>query len=100
MASFTWSCVANHVTDADRAWVTREGFTLKVSFNPNSGMTLGDLVRVIDYEINQRPARITRVTVKGRPYKLNEFGNHKAADVLPDKEAFNCNMTSSPCTIL
>lgn len=100
MASFTWTCVANHVTDTDRAWVTREGFNLKVSFNPNSGMTMAELITVIDNEINQRPARITRVTIKGQAFKRSVLGNYKAADYLPDKESFNCNMKSSACTIL
>ena len=56
--------------------MTREGFNLKVSFNPNSGVTLEDLVKVIDDEINQRPARITRVTIKGQVFKKSVLGNY------------------------
>ena len=95
-----WTCIADSVNDAQRAWVTREGLNLKVSFNPNSGITLEDLVKVINDEISQRPARITRVTIKGQVLKKSVLGNYKAVDYLPDKESFNCHITASPCTIL
>ena len=65
-----------------------------------SGITLEDLVKVIDDEINQRPARITRVTIKGQVFNKSVLGNYKAVDYLPDKESFNCHMSVFPCTIL
>lgn len=61
---------------------------------------MAELVNVIDDEIGQRPARIARVTIKGRAFKRAELSHYKAADYLPNKESFNCQMKSSACTIL
>lgn len=98
--SFTYTVNVNHADDAENAWAQRDGVNLALWFNPNKGMTLADIVSVIESEFGQRGWRVDHVSIRGRTFRRAEFANHKAAEQLRDKESFNCQFKSSPCTIL
>ena len=100
MAHSAMTCHTRFVHDTQGAWATREGPTLaNITFwyNPNSGMTMVDVVTTI--ERNLGPMRIGRVLVRGQLIPRPQFANYKAADFLRDNEAFNCYLTAH-CTIL
>ena len=100
MAHSAMTCYTHFVNDSQGAWATREGPTLaNVSFwfNPNSGMTLADVVSTI--ERNLGPMRIGRVLIRGQLIPRPQLRNYKAAEYLRDNEAFNCYLTAM-CTLL
>ena len=100
MAATTMTCYTRFVYDAQGAWATREGSTFANStfwFNPNSEMTMADVVATIEGNLDS--FRIKRVLVRGQLISRAQLVNHKAADLLRNNEAFNCYLGAS-CTIL
>ena len=94
------TCYTHYVNDAQEAWATREGPTvanISFWFNPNSGITLADVVSTI--ERNLGPMRIGTVMVRGQTFPRAQLANYKAAEYLRDNEAFNCYLKAM-CTLL
>ena len=93
--------VAIHtVSDAEGGWVTREGRTLANAafwYNPNSGLTLADVVNIIEHTFS--PIRISYITVRGIQVQRQQLANYRAADYLIHNEVFNCHR-SVLCMIL
>ena len=90
------TCHTRFVHDAQGAWVTREGPTLASTtfwYNPNSGMTMADVVATIDGNLGPM-RRIGRVQVRGQLIHRPQLANYKAEDFLRNNEAFNCYVTA------
>ena len=94
--------VVVHHSDASNAWVTRESThnvaVISFWYNPNSAMTMGDVVMTIESQLGAM--RIGRVTVRGQVIQRSDLDLHKASDHLKDNESFNCHLVPICCTLL
>ena len=96
--------VNSHIAeDSERGWATREpGATslLNIGFwyNPQSGLTMLDVVEIIDKTIlNPSGWRTLKVTVRGREIMRDHLSCHMAVDHLRDNEAFNVHVGVACC---
>ena len=102
MANSAMTCHTRFVHDAQAAWATREGPTLANTTlwcNPDSKMTMADVVATIEGNLDLGSMRIGRVLVRGHLIPRAQLANYRAADFLRNNEAFNCYLTAH-CAIL
>ena len=102
----TVSCTTRFVEDAPNVWATNtmsgnEGGldTITLWYTPanNRDMTLGEVASVIERDTG---IRVGKMTARGVVVPRSDHGNHLAADLLRDKEAFNIQCLPPCCTLL
>ena len=60
-------------------------------------MTMGEVASVIERDVG---IKVGKITARGVVVPRSDLGNHMAADLLRDKEAFNIQCLPLCCTLL